>query len=202
MNNNQYNPDDEFASRISEAMTFYGLEEGDIGKLIGTNATDIRNIVNLEKTLGLKRANKIASVFGMKYYQFGNPKTKFLAKDRLPKRTISAINERIKSGPSTGKIDTELNLPMHTMEVLSKFELLSEFTPKSIHEKLPEDIKSKVESNRITVLFKTGSLRNFVQYADKKDGTNHVYRFISAEAKKTMEEVLKKLKEKEDNSKD
>lgn len=192
MNTNQYNPDDEFASRITDAMTFYGLEEGDLGKLIGTNATDIRKIISLDTTLGLKRANKIAAVFGMKYYQFGNPNIKLLVKDKLPKRTILAIDERIKSGPSTGGIDTELNLPIHTIEVLSTLDLLSEFTPKSIHEKLPEDIKSKVESNRITVLFKTGSLRNFVEYANKKEGTSHIYKFISAESKKLMEDFLKK----------
>lgn len=196
----QYDPNYEFASRIMDALTIYGLEEGDLGKLIGTNATDIRNIVSLKKTLGIKRANKIASVFGMKYYQFGNPNVKLPAKDKLPKSTILAIEERINKGPSTVEIDKELNLPIHTIEVLSTLDILSEFTPKSIYEKLPEDIKSKVESNRITVLFKTGSLRNYVEYTNKKKGNSHVFKFISAESKKLMEEALKKSKEKGNRS--
>lgn len=189
----KYNPDEEFAHRIKEALAYYGLEEGDLGKLIGTNATDIRYIITLKRTLGLKRANKISSVFGMKYYQFGNPNIKLLPKEKLPKKTFDAIADRIEKGPSDNEIDTELNLPLHTMVVLKGLVVTSEFTAKSIHQQLPQEIKSKVEANRLTVLFKTGSLRKYVAYADKIESKSHVYKFISNESKKLMEDALKKM---------
>lgn len=190
-----YDADKEFANRIEKALSLYGLEEADLGKLIGTNATDIKNILNLKRTLGLKRANKISGVFGMRYFQFGNPGIKFLPKEQLPIRTIDAINERLEKGPSTVEINTDLELPFHTMEVLKKIDVTGEFTPNAIHEELPEEIRSQVGANRITVLFKTGSLKKYVEYANKKDGKRHIYKFISPDSKKQMEKALKNKKE-------
>lgn len=191
-----FNPDKVFAQRIKEALAFYGLEEGDLGRLIGTNATDIRHIITLKRTLGLKRANKISSVFGMKYFEFGNPDIKFISKEQLPKKTFDAIAMRIKKGPSDNVIDTELNLPLHTMVVLKGLKASSEFTAKRVYEQLPNEIKSKVEASRLTVLFKTGSLRKYVEYANKIENKRHVYKFISIESKNFMEDALKKMQAK------
>lgn len=188
-----YNPDKEFADRIFEALTFYHLEEADLGKLIDTNATDVRKIISQQTTLGLKRANKISSVFGMKYHQFGNPRTKLLPKEKLPASTIITIDTRAKNGPSSNIVDTELDLPFHTMKILRSFMVTEDFTPSDIHKKLPEEVKSKVGSNRITVLFKTGSLKNYVVYTERKQGTKHIYSFVSEESKSKMEELLLKL---------
>lgn len=196
MKSNKYNPDLEFAKRIKDALEFYGLEEGDLGKLIGTSGSDIKKIINMERSLGLKRANRISTVFNMKYYEFGNPNVPFLDQDDLPKRTFDVINERKENGPSSNEIDTELKLPIRTMEVLKNLDAKAEFTSNSIHTKLPEEIRSKVETNRITVLFKTGSLNKYVEYAKRKEGVQHVFKFISADSKIKMEEALKKQKEK------
>lgn len=193
MTKENYNPDKEFADRIVEALTFYHLEEADLGKLIDTNATDVRKIISLQTTLGLKRANKISSVFGMKYHQFGNPRTKLHPKDKLPASTITIIDARAENGPSSNIIDTELDLPFHTMKILRGLKITDEFTPRDIHEKLSDEVKSKVEANRITVLFKTGSLRNYVIYTNRKQGTKHIYKFVSEVNKKIMEELLEKL---------
>ncbi|MCW2258686.1 MULTISPECIES: hypothetical protein [Sphingobacterium] len=196
MTKENYNPDKEFADRIVEALTFYHLEEADLGKLINTNATDVRKIISLQTTLGLKRANKISSVFGMKYHQFGNPRTKLHPKEKLPASTIAIIDARSENGPSSNIIDTELDLPLHTMKILRDLKITDEFTPTDIHEKLPDEVKSKAEANRITVLFKTGSLRNYVIYTNRKQGTKHIYKFVSEESKKIMEELLIKLEKK------
>ncbi|MEN5055150.1 hypothetical protein [Sphingobacterium kitahiroshimense] len=193
MTKENYNPDQEFANRIVEALTFYHLEEADLGKLIETNSTDVRRIISLQTTLGLKRANKISSVFGMRYHQFGNPKTKLHPKDKLPASTIAIIDARAENGPPSNIIDTELDLPFHTMKTLRDLKITDEFTPRDIHEKLPEEVKSKIGTNRITVLFKTGSLRNYVVYTKRKQGTKHIYKFLSEESKKKMEELLIKI---------
>ena len=186
----EYNVEKEFADRISDALAHYGLGKGDIGKLIGTGATDIKRLLNLERSLGLKRANKISAVFGMKYYQFGDPQTQFLPKNKLPKQTIEAINYRMEVGPSDIEINTDLDLPMHTMEILRHLDEESEFTPNAIYEKLPTEIKSQIQASRITVLFKTGSLSKYVEYTNKKEVTRHIYKFKSAESKIKMEEAL------------
>jgi len=190
LKNSDYNPDKEYANRIQEALIFYGLEAGDLGKLVGTNATDINDIINLKRKLGINRANKISSVFGLKYYQFANGKIKFLPKKELPKSTINIINERKDKGPSNIEIDTSLDLPINTLRILVNLDIDSEFTPNSIYEKLSDQIKSKVTPNRITVLFKTGSLNKYVEYTQKKLGNRHLYKFISQESKKQIKQIL------------
>jgi len=190
LKNTEYNPDKEYANRIEKALAYYELEAGDLGKLIGTNATDINEIINLKRKLGINRANKISSVFGLKYYQFANEGVKFIPKKELPKSTINIIDERKKKGPSTIEIDTSLDLPINTMRILINLDFNSEFTPNSIYENLSDEIKSKVTPNRITVLFKTGSLNKYVEYTQRKLGNRHLYKFISQEAKKQMEKVL------------
>jgi len=190
LKNTEYNPDKEYASRIQEALTYYGLEAGDLGKLVGTNATDINDIINLKRKLGINRANKISSVFGLKYFQFANAEVKFVPQEKLPKITINIINERKEKGPSNIEIDTSLDLPINTIRILKNLNVDSEFTPNSIHEKLPDEIKSKVTPNRITVLFKTGSLKKYVENTHKKSGNRHLYKFISLDRKNQMEKVL------------
>lgn len=194
MKKEEYNPDEEFANRIKDALEFYELEEGDLGKQIDTNASDIKKIINLVRTLGLKRANRISAVFGMKYFEFGNPSVEFLPKEKLPRRTIEAINERLEKGPTSIEINTELDLPLQTMKILNNYNATSEFTPNDIYDRLSADVKSQIEANRITVLFKTGSLKKYVKYTNRRDGTRHIYTFISEEAKQKMEAVLMSIK--------
>lgn len=57
--------------------------------------------------------------------------------------------------------------------------VLDDFTFREIHEKLTEQVKSEVGVNRITVLFKTDSLKNYVVYTKRKQGTRHSYKFVS-----------------------
>ena len=193
MKKEQYNPDEEFANRIKDALESYGLEEGDLGKQVGTNATDIKKIMNLERTVGLKRADRIAAVFGMRYFEFGNPSVEFLPKEKLPRRTVEAINERLLKGPSDIEINTELDLPLQTMKVLSNYSATSEFTPNDIHDQLPADVKSQIGPNRITVLFKVGSLKKYVEFTNKKENKRHVFTFISEETKKDLDAAIKAL---------
>lgn len=191
MKEEKYNPDSEYANRIKDALEFYGLEEGDLGKQIGTNASDIKKVIHLERTVGFKRANRISSVFGMKYFEFGNPDVEFLPKERLPRRTIDAINERLEKGPTSIEINTDLDLPLQTMRILNNYDATSEFTPNDIYNQLPAAVKSQIEANRITVLFKTGSLKKYVKFTNRKDGTRHIYTFISEAVKKELDAYIK-----------
>ena len=59
-----------------------------------------------------------------------------------------------------------------------------DFTIREIHKKLTEEVKSEVVANRITVLFKTDSLKNYIVYTKRKQETRHSYKFVSEERKK------------------
>lgn len=192
MTNINIDTDKEFSARIIAALTFYGLEAGDLGKLTGVSATAINDITENKRSLGLKRADKIAQVFGLRYFELANSKLKFKAIRQLPVRTQKVIQERKEKGPSNHERNTDLDLPKNTLEVLSKLPATAEFTANEIYDLLPTEIKSLITPNRVTTLFKKGSLKKYVVYADRKLKHRHMYKFIS---ENSIDEIIATLKE-------
>ncbi|MDM1140052.1 MULTISPECIES: helix-turn-helix transcriptional regulator [unclassified Empedobacter] len=88
----------EYGKRVSKFLIYYNLTEGDLAKLIDSNSTNIRSIINGEVGLNINKMINIASVFGLTYYDFANPKFKLPSKSSLPELTIKIIKERQKKG--------------------------------------------------------------------------------------------------------
>lgn len=84
----------EYGKRVSKSLNFYGLTEGDLAKLIGSNSTNIKNIISGKVGLNINKMISIASVFGLTYYEFADPDHKFLLKNKLPEFTVKIIDER------------------------------------------------------------------------------------------------------------
>lgn len=88
----------EYGKRVSKFLIYYNLTEGDLAKLIDSNSTNIKSIINGEVGLNINKMINIASVFGLTYYDFANPNFKLPSKSSLPELTIKIIKERQKKG--------------------------------------------------------------------------------------------------------
>ncbi|TDS52422.1 helix-turn-helix domain-containing protein [Myroides indicus] len=88
----------EYGKRVAEFLSFYGLTEGDLAKLIDSNSSNIKNIIRGKVGLNINKMISIASVFNLTYYDFANPNYKLPLKSKLPKSTIKIINERAEKG--------------------------------------------------------------------------------------------------------
>ncbi|PWG78095.1 helix-turn-helix domain-containing protein [Pararcticibacter amylolyticus] len=157
----------EFASQIQKYLDHFGLKQGDLGKLIGTGATDIRDILSFKRSVGLSRADRIAKVFGLRYYELGNPGHSFPTFNDLPARTRNSIEKREQAEEPEIERNVGLRLPDHVQQVLLSGRLPEEFTSSDILQLLPENIKTQIQSIRITHLLNNGKLRNSVENTKK-----------------------------------
>lgn len=175
--NNIPNVSAEFGNQLARYLKHFGLTTADISKLIKSNTDAIVEVLEGEKGIVLKTAEKISwMVFGIRYYEFGNPKFPFPKKKSLPKATQEAIVARRKKGTSQFNRNTDLNLPIHINDVLDSGKLEHEFTSSDVWSLLPESIQGQIKSIRITDLFSKGELRDKIEYTGKKRGREKVYR--------------------------
>ncbi|MDM1412128.1 helix-turn-helix transcriptional regulator [Myroides odoratimimus] len=87
-----------FNERVKEALEVYGITASDLAKLIGSNSSNVKNIIEGKVGIGSLKMELISEVFGLKYYEFGNPEIEFLPVDRLENKVQKVIQERKKVG--------------------------------------------------------------------------------------------------------
>lgn len=167
----------EFGNQLMKYLKRFGLIEADIAKLIGSNSDAIEEILSGEKGIVLKTAEKIAwIVFGIRYFELGNPKLPLPKKADLPLATQHAIAERKEKGIPEISRNTSLNLPLHVSKVLESGQLDLEFTSSDVWKLLPKNIKEQIKSIRITDLFKKGDLRGIVEETGGKRGREKLFK--------------------------
>ncbi|MBE9601921.1 hypothetical protein [Pedobacter sp. MC2016-24] len=159
----------EFTDQIKAYLMHYKMQEADLGKLILTGITDIKNIFKFNRVIGFKKAEQIANVFGLRYFEFGNPDFAFPDFDKLPAETQQVLLDRKEKGYEP----MQENLTVHVNSVLSSGILQDEFTSEDVLQAFPDEVRAKTQANRITHLFKTGKLKARVESTGKtrkKDG--------------------------------
>jgi len=167
----------EFGNQLKSYLKHFGLIEADVARLIRSNTDAIDEILVGEKGIVLKTAEKIAwIVFGIRYFELGNPKFPIPKKKDLPLETQEAIVERKKKGVPEINRNTDLNLPLHVNNVLKSGRLKREFTSSDVLGLLPDNIKEQIPSIRVTDLFKKGELRDKVEDTGGKRGREKLYR--------------------------
>ncbi|MGH2624531.1 MAG: hypothetical protein ACRDE7_12750, partial [Sphingobacterium sp.] len=145
---------EEFVVILQYYMDYYGLYSIDIKNLLNTT-TDIHRDLKVAKNgPTLTKAEAIANLFGLKYYEFGNPNFPLLEKENLPPRTREKIEWRKEIGPPKSKLYNKLDLNQAVLNELKKFADTKEFLPSEIYRSLPTDLREKLGSaTRITGLF-------------------------------------------------
>lgn len=161
----------EFGKQVSKYLKKFGLIEADLAYLTKSNSNDIDDIIDGAKTVGLKKAERIANVFGMKYYEFGNPRHNLPAISDLPSRTQETITSRKRKGIS--ERDYNKKVSENLDKIINETDLLhSPITAENIRLKLPEEIKDTLNASRISDLLTKGGRNEIIMVVGKEGNAN------------------------------
>lgn len=174
----------EFGKQLEKYLKSFGLIIPDIARLIKSSTESIDNALNGKKGVVLKTAERIANLFGLRYFEFGNPKFPLPKVNDLPQDTQIAIEQRKKKGNPEIIRNNDLNLGIHVRKVLESKKLASEFASSDILRLLPDEVKNQITSRRITDLLRKGELKAKVEDTGKT---------IKIEGKRGPKEILFRL---------
>ena len=176
----------EFGDQLIKYLKHFGLIEADLAKLISsTNTDDLKEIRGGKKGVVLKTAERIANIFGLRYFEFGNPTFALPKTEDLPKDTQNAIENRKKKGNPEIIRNNDLNLGVHVKKALKSGQLGDEFTSSQLLKLLPNNIRPLITSRRITDLFRKGELKDKVEDTGKT---------VKVEGKRGPKVILFRLK--------
>lgn len=154
----------EYANQLKKYMKHYHLFEQDIANLANSNVEVIYGVINCEKGIVLKTLEAIANIFGLRYFELGNPEYPMPASNTLPKKTIEKIEWRKKQGPPIQTKYNIINLNQQITGVLSNYSLEAKFVPSDIFGALPSETKETIKkASRITDLF----AEELIEYVEK-----------------------------------
>ncbi|MEZ0454761.1 hypothetical protein ABTW24_24445 [Sphingobacterium thalpophilum] len=166
---------EEFVLILEHYMDYYGLYNVDVKNLLTTSTDIVKDIKAAKNGPTLKKLESIAQLFGLNYYQFGNPDFALPEKKDLPKATQEKIAWRAEVGPPDSKQYNKLDLNNAVLKQLKIFEG-KEFLASEIFETLSPELKEKLRSaTRITGLF-SDELKDNVKKTGKKLDKNGVGR--------------------------
>lgn len=145
---------EEFTSILEYYIEYYGLDNVDIKTLLKATTDIVKDLKSGVNGPTITKAESIAQIFGIRYYQFADPNFPLPLKHDLPSATIKAINEREKNGPAVSRgTYQKLDLKLVVLETLKEFKDKKKFLPSEVHKNLPEEVKTSISATRITGLF-------------------------------------------------
>lgn len=144
-------------------MDYYGLYSIDITKLLKSTRDIMKELKESKNGPTLKKLDAIAGIFGLKYYQFGDPEYTLPEYESLPPATREKIDWRKEVGPPESRNYKKLDLNNAVLNVLQNFVSRKEFLPSEVYESLSSDLKSELGSaTRVTGLF-SDELKEYVK---------------------------------------
>lgn len=87
-----------FYERIRQALDYYKIEPSDLALLIGASSSNINAMLKGKAGVAYEKMIAISKVFGLQYYEFGNPKVEFLDYNLLGQKTREVIAKRRENG--------------------------------------------------------------------------------------------------------
>lgn len=156
---------DEFTNQIQKYLNHFNMSDTDLARLIGTSLSNIRKILFNNASLGLRRADEIANVFGLPYYLFGNPDYKIPSISKLPKSTRALLKDREINNQEPQYY--EKNFAKELDRILDSNFLLKVKTAKELWEQLPIDIRERSSPSRVTDLLKKSSRKEKINIVGK-----------------------------------
>jgi hypothetical protein len=180
---------EEFVIILQYYMDYYGLYNIDIKNLLSTTTDIVKDLKTGKNGPTIKKADSIACLFGLKYYEFANPDFPLLEKEKLPPATRAKIDQRKEIGPPKSRQYNKLDLNHSVLNALKGFKDKKAFLPSEVFDTLPEDLKTKLGSaTRVTGLFSDELKENVEKTGNKleKEGVGRkqeYYKVISLEWK-------------------
>ncbi|WP_286856481.1 MULTISPECIES: hypothetical protein [Sphingobacterium] len=161
---------DEYIDVLQYYLEFYGLYNIDIKNLLNTSTDIVQDIKKGKNGPTLKKLDAIAQLFGLNYYEFGNPDFKLPKKENLPRPTLEKILWRDEVGPPESKKYNKLDLNNAVVDALTAFKDIEKFLPSEVYDSLSQELKEKLNSAiRITGLFSDELKENVEKTGEKLD---------------------------------
>ncbi|WP_164123028.1 hypothetical protein [Sphingobacterium sp. xlx-130] len=144
-------------------MNFYGLYSADIKHLLGGTTDFVKDTKAAVNGPTLKKLDAVSGLFGLTYYQFGDPDFALPKIENLPLATQERIAFRSEIGPPETKNYKKIDLKNEILRALTTFVGVKEFLPSNVYESLPKELQEKIGSaTRVTGLF-SNELKNNVK---------------------------------------
>ncbi|HMR19349.1 MAG TPA: hypothetical protein PKA53_08630, partial [Sphingobacterium sp.] len=154
-----------YAAILKEYLKKFCLEPIDVAFLIATKRDVIDGLLTGKRGVVLKTLDKISQLFGLTYYEFGNPNHPIPAFDSLPERTRKRIAYREQVGPHKEETYNSLDLNEKITIALSLFKENDKF----LIEELVDIINDKSGDKTHTSLIGDRLSKSFVTYVAKTD---------------------------------
>lgn len=152
---------EEFVTILEYYMDYYGLYSVDVKNLLKSSTDIVKDLKEAKNGPTLKKLDAIAGIFGLRYYQFGDPDFPLPEKGNLPPATKEKIDWRREVGPPESKKYNKLDLNQAVLNALKEFAGKEDFLPSDVYQSLPKDLKGKLGSaTRVTGLFSDELKRN------------------------------------------
>jgi len=161
---------DEYVDILQYYLEYYGLYSIDIKNLLNTSTDIVQDIKKGKNGPTLKKLEAIAQLFGLNYYEFGNPEFKLPEKENLPTPTQEKILWRAEVGPPESKKYNKLDLNNAVIDALTDFKDKEKFLASEVYDNLPQELKGKLGSAiRITGLFSDELKKKVEKTGEKLD---------------------------------
>lgn len=192
---------EEFAKILRKYMKKFGLNPIDIAFLSKVNKKTIDAVLAGTGGIELDSVDEISLIFGLRYFEFGNPDFAMPSFDSLPEATKVRIAFRKKEGPHEDTTYNTVLLNEKIVVVLAEYKNGDEFLAEHIVAKLLETFKEKMSTSEVTTRL-SNSLIKYVAQTDKKHESKmgkgrkpFYYRLIKKIPAKVLAEARKKVEE-------
>jgi hypothetical protein len=122
----------EYSKILARYLKTFELASIDIAYLVKTKKEVIDGVLKNEKGFVLYTLEQIAKIFGLRYFEFGNPNHPIPSFESLPEKTKKRIEYRKKEGPAIETTYTSRDINNQISDVLLTFKMGDEFLAEEI----------------------------------------------------------------------
>jgi hypothetical protein len=144
----------QYSSILAKCLKTYGLESIDIAFLSKTSKKSIDAVLARSGSVTLESLEAIAQVFGLHYFELGNPDIQIPNAKDLPAKTQKRIAYRQQHGPSEPVNYQSLHLNEKILIILSDYTVKDYFSGNKIAQELKERFDLELSVSQILDRFK------------------------------------------------
>lgn len=158
----------EYSKILTKYLKTFKLESIDIAYLVKTKKEVIDGLLENKKGVVLYTLEQIAQIFGLRYYEFGNPNHPIPSFDSLSKKTKQRITYRKKEGPATETTYTPSDINNQISHVISSYKVGDEFLAEEIANRILLKYGKTYSVSEIINRFKK-TFKDNIKRTDRKD---------------------------------
>ncbi|WP_313419966.1 helix-turn-helix domain-containing protein [Sphingobacterium multivorum] len=136
----------EFGKQAKKFRLHFGLSQIEVADLSDMSPSEYSDLENGTTNYNVEKLQIVSSIYGLFYYQMGNPKCKFPALSKLPERTRAKINSREKPL----KVYNERLIVEHLTVIFGTMSEKTAFLIRDISDKIIEQFGISYDSEEIS----------------------------------------------------